>query len=127
MMIKLLLFILFICLSCNAFAGENNICGLESTILGKVYVDENNNSSQDEGEKGIEGVVIIMENGITVVTGPDGKYSITNLKGGFHVLKLDDWTLPPGIILISEDERSKFINLPAGGSGYVDFIVKEDL
>ncbi len=127
MMIKLLFFILCICLSSNTFAGENNISGLEGTILGKVYLDENNNGSQDEGEKGIEGVVIILENGITVVTGPEGKYSITGIKGGFHVLKLDDWTLPPGIVLITEDERCKFINLPAGGSGHADFIVKEDL
>ncbi|MEQ8168850.1 MAG: SdrD B-like domain-containing protein [Candidatus Eremiobacterota bacterium] len=127
MMIKLLFLILLICLSSNAFAGENNIFCLEGTILGKVYLDENNNGFQDEGEKGIEGVVIILENGITVITGADGKYSVTNLKGGFHVLKLDDWTLPPGIILITEEERCKFINLPAGGSGHVDFIVKEDL
>ena len=129
MMIKFLFFIslVFFLLSGNVFAGESNIFGLEGTILGKVYIDENNNGSQDEGEKGIEGVVIILENGIIVITGPEGKYSITNIKGGFHVLKLDDWTLPPGIVLISEDERSKFINLPAGGSGHVDFIVKEDL
>ena len=127
MMIRLLFFILIVFLPCNAFALESNISGMEGTIMGKVYLDENNNGVQDEGEKGIEGVVIILENGITVMTGPEGKYSVTNIKGGFHVLKLDDWTLPPGLVLITEEERCKFINLPAGGSGHIDFIVKEDL
>ncbi len=127
MMIRLLFFILLVFLPCNAFALESNISGMEGTIMGKVYLDENNNGVQDEGEKGIEGVVIILENGITVMTGPEGKYSVTNIKGGFHVLKLDDWTLPPGLVLITEEERCKFINLPAGGSGHIDFIVKEDL
>jgi hypothetical protein len=114
---------LFVC----AQNKENDVFGLEGTIIGKVYIDVNNNGKQDEGEKGIEGVVIILENGVIATTGPEGKFSITNIKGGFHTLKLDDWTLPTGIVLVSEEERSKFINLPSGGTVKVDFRAKEDL
>jgi hypothetical protein len=124
-----LIIIIFIFLPLCVWARdkENDISGMEGTIVGKVYIDANNNGKQDEGEKGIEGVTLILENGIIVITGSEGKFSITNIKGGFHTLKLDDWTLPPGIVLVSEEERSKFINLPSGGTVKVDFRAKEDL
>ncbi|HPZ08478.1 MAG TPA: SdrD B-like domain-containing protein [Candidatus Eremiobacteraeota bacterium] len=96
-------------------------------IAGKVYVDKNDNGKQDEGEPGVEGVVIILENGTSVTTGPGGKYSITNMTGGFHVLELDDWTLPPGIILALEEERTKFVRVTENGIALVNFRVKEDL
>ena len=109
-------------------SGENEDFFTQgATIVGKVYMDENENGRQDEGERGIEGVVIILENGIYVKTGSDGKYSVPNLTSGFHVLELDDWTLPPGIILINETERAKFVNLPSSGMSVLNFRVKEDL
>jgi len=75
----------------------------------------------------VEGAVIILENGIYVKSGPDGKFSIPNLTAGFHVVELDDWSLPPGIILISEEERTRFVNIPQAGMSVVNFRVKEDL
>jgi len=122
-----ILFFIFLSGNMFLFADERDFFTCGATLAGKVYIDENENGCQDEGEKGVEGAVIILENGIYVKSGPDGKFSIPNLTAGFHVVELDDWSLPPGIILISEEERTRFVNIPQAGMSVVNFRVKEDL
>ena len=68
----------------------------QAFIIGKVFVDLNHNLIQDEGELGVPGVRIYMEDGTYVVTDSEGKYSIYGLSPRTHVLKVDEITLPPG-------------------------------
>ena len=68
----------------------------QAFIIGKVFVDLNHNLIQDEGELGVPGVRIYMENGTYVVTDSEGKYSLYGLSPRTHVLKVDEITLPPG-------------------------------
>ena len=64
-------------------------------IVGKVFVDDNDNQIQDHNEQGLEGIKIYTEFGRYVVTDSEGKYHFDNVKPGSHILKLDSTTLPP--------------------------------
>jgi len=68
----------------------------KSVIIGKLFVDLNQNRVQDDGEVGVPGVRIYLEDGTYIVTDSEGKYSIYGIKSGTHVLKVDPITLPRG-------------------------------
>jgi uncharacterized repeat protein (TIGR01451 family) len=65
-------------------------------VIGKVFVDKNHNDIQDDGEPGIPGVRIYMEDGTYAITDSEGKYSLYGLRPFGHVLKVDEITLPAG-------------------------------
>lgn len=64
------------------------------TIIGKVFEDQNGNGLQDEGEAGLPGVRLALEDGTIVTTDQDGKYHIPGISPGTHLLKVDTATLP---------------------------------
>ena len=68
----------------------------KAIIIGKVFVDLNRNTLQDEGEPGVPGVRLYLQDGTYVVTDSEGKYSFYGLRPRTHVLKLDETTLPKG-------------------------------
>ena len=92
----------------------------EGTILGKVFVDENDNGLHDEAEPGLAGVVLFLEDGTRVITDRDGKYSLVAVKPGTHVLRLDEKSLPAGLVLKPLNSRfqgaanSQFVDLRGG-------------
>lgn len=75
----------------------------EGTIIGKVFNDENQNTVQDKGEKGVPFVRLITEEGIIVITDEHGRYHIPAVKAGRHIVKIDGHTLPEGTKFISEE------------------------
>jgi serine-aspartate repeat-containing protein C/D/E len=67
---------------------------LPACIGDRVWLDENQNGIQDEGEQGIEGIEVILlrSNGQpldTVVSDADGKYLFTGLTQGLFSLKFN--------------------------------------
>jgi uncharacterized repeat protein (TIGR01451 family) len=83
----------------SAQATVRTIAGAFSdrlTILGRVVI-----GSSDGGwtsvSKGIAGARITMEDGTTVVTDAQGRYSFQEVRPGSHVLRLDTSSLPPGV------------------------------
>ncbi len=68
----------------------------KAIIIGKVFVDLNNNDIQDKGEPGIPGVRLYLQDGTYVITDSEGKYSIYGLDPRTYVVKVDETTLPPG-------------------------------
>ncbi|HEX8832658.1 MAG TPA: SdrD B-like domain-containing protein, partial [Abditibacteriaceae bacterium] len=104
----------------NLFLGRG-------VLIGKVFVDANNNRLQDEGEDGIPGVRIVLENGTYAVTDSEGKYSIYGLSPSTHVVKLDTTTMPAGARLspLSHEHAlsgsSSFVTLKAGELEKVNF------
>jgi uncharacterized repeat protein (TIGR01451 family) len=96
-------------------------------VLGKFYVDCNNNHVQDAEELGIPGVRLYLENGSYVVTDSEGKYSFAGLSARTHVLKVDRLTLPKAARLTSISNRhaldgqSRFIDLKNGELHRADF------
>ena len=108
----------------NAFTGEP-FSGLSTAtvlvipdptfdctdIIGKVYDDANNNTYQDQGEKGLPGVQIATARGLRVTTDAHGRFHITcaivpnEIRGSSFIMKLDDRSLPSGYRVTTENPR----------------------
>lgn len=100
----------------------------EACVLGKVFVDCNNNHVQDEEELGIPGVRLYFSNGTWVISDSEGKYSYCGLTPQSHTLKVDPSTLPAGSRLTTSSNRnlgdadSLFLDLKNGELHRADFV-----
>lgn len=100
----------------------------EACVLGKVFVDCNNNHLQDNEELGIPGVRLYFSNGTWVISDSEGKYSYCGLTPQSHTLKVDPSTLPAGSRLTTSSNRnlgdadSLFLDLKNGELHRADFI-----
>lgn len=100
----------------------------EACVLGKIFVDCNNNHVQDPEELGIPGVRLYFEDGHYVVSDVEGKYSRCGVSPRSHVIAPDPSTLPQGSRLTTTSNRnlgdanSLFIDLKKGELHRADFI-----
>jgi len=100
----------------------------EVCVLGKVFVDCNNNHVQDAEELGIPGVRLYFSNGTWVISDAEGKYSYCGLPPQSHTLKVDPSTLPVGARLTTSSNRnlgdadSLFLDLKNGELHRADFV-----
>ena len=96
-------------------------------IVGKVYLDCNRNRVQDEGELGVPGVRVYMEDGTSAISDSEGKYSFYGVRPRTHVLKVDTTTLPAAWEFIDLSNRhagdagSVFVDLKNGELAKADF------
>jgi len=74
-----------------------------ATIIGKVFVDKNQNQIQDSDENGLSDVKLCVETGLCVKTDSYGRFHLENLKPQTHIIGLDTKTLPKGSKLTSEN------------------------
>lgn len=103
----------------------------DSIIIGKVYHDINRDGIQqkEDGELGVAGVRIYMENGNFIVTDPEGKYNFYGVSAKTHVLKVDRTTLPRETELVTQSNRnagdagSRFVDLKYGELHRADFAI----
>lgn len=103
----------------------------DGIIVGKVYHDINRDGIQqkEDGELGVAGVRIYMENGNFIVTDPEGKYNFYGISAKTHVLKVDRTTLPRETELIIQSNRnagdagSRFVDLKYGELHRADFAI----
>ena len=107
----------------EAYAYVNIVPGVFTSrgyIIGRVFLDNNKNGILDEGEPGVGGVKIYMEDGRFVVTDSEGKYHFDNVRAGTHVLKVDKTTIPSNTVLAitgnrnAGDPNSLFVDLFPG-------------
>lgn len=68
-------------------------------LMGRVFVDLNNNGSFDRDELPVPGARIFLEDGTYAVTDRDGQWTIYGVLPLTHVVKLDRTTLPLGATL----------------------------
>ena len=100
----------------------------EACVLGKVFVDCNNNHVQDREELGIPGVRLYFNDGTWLVSDSEGKYSYCGLPPNSHTLKVDPSTLPVGARLTTSSNRnlgdadSLFLDLKNGELHRADFV-----
>ena len=66
------------------------------TITGRVILD-NPNHGWSGITGGVPGVRIYMEDGTSVLTDSDGRFTFPDVRPGIHVLRLDTATLPRGV------------------------------
>ncbi|WP_201553959.1 DUF11 domain-containing protein [Psychrobacter sp. 72-O-c] len=110
---------------------SRGVMNTDGIIVGKVYHDINRDGIQQkhDGELGVAGVRIYMENGSFVVTDPEGKYNFYGVSAKTHVLKVDRTTLPIGTELIIQSNRnagdagSRFVDLKYGELHRTDFAI----
>ena len=89
----------------------------EGVVLGKVFLDCNNDHIQNgASEFGVPGVKIYSQEGISVVTDVDGKFSFPNLKAQTHVLSVYRRTLPTG----TKVSRARVRDAGKAGSRFID-------
>lgn len=106
---------------------EAGVFSDRAIVLGTVYADCNANGLQDEGEAGIPGVRLWMEDGTSVMTDGAGRFSLYGLTPRTHVLKLDAITLPAGTTPLATTQRhagdgaSRFVDPRAGELQRADF------
>ncbi|MEE8574163.1 MAG: SdrD B-like domain-containing protein, partial [Thermodesulfobacteriota bacterium] len=98
------------------FQIKKGVFSERAYIIGKVFVDDNDNRVQDNGEVGVEGVKIYMEDGRYIVTDSEGKYHMDGVDPGPHMVKVDTMSLPPGTKLAQTNSR----NLGDPGSVFAD-------
>lgn len=100
----------------------------QACVLGKVFMDCNNNHLQDREELGIPGVRLYFSDGTWVISDSEGKYSFCGLPPQSHTLKVDASTLPVGARLTTSSNRnlgdadSLFLDLKNGELHRADFI-----
>jgi uncharacterized repeat protein (TIGR01451 family) len=88
----------------------------DACLAGKVFVDCNGNHVQDPEELGIPGVRLVIQDGTTLVSDVEGKYSACGLPPKSAVLRIDPLTLPRGARLTTSSNR----NLGDAGSLWLD-------
>ena len=88
----------------------------DACVLGKIFVDCNGNHVQDPEELGVPGVRMVMQDGTTLISDSEGKYSICGIPARSAVLKADPVTLPRGSRLTNSSNR----NLGDAGSLWLD-------
>jgi len=88
----------------------------DACVLGKIFVDCNGNHVQDPEEIGIPGVRLFMQDGTTLISDSEGKYSVCGVAPRSAILKVDPITLPRGSRLTTSSNR----NLGDAGSLWLD-------
>lgn len=110
---------------------ERGVMNTDGIIVGKVYHDINRDGIQqkDDGELGVAGVRIYMENGNFIVTDPEGKYNFYGVSAKTHVLKVDSTTIPNATEMVIQSNRnagdagSRFVDLKYGELHRADFAI----
>lgn len=98
-----------------------------STVLGRVFEDQNLNGYFDSDDVGVAGAGITDTSGLRVETDAHGRFSIpcasvsAGRTGTNYLLKLDPRTLPTGYRIVTENPRH--VRLLAGTVSTVDFAV----
>ncbi|OGV94098.1 MAG: hypothetical protein A3K19_23640 [Lentisphaerae bacterium RIFOXYB12_FULL_65_16] len=100
---------------------EPGVFTSKGTVIGKVFIDQDGDRIQTEGEPGVANAVLYMEDGTRVVTDDEGRFSIPEVAPGTHVLRLDESSLPPGLQPVPVSNRfmgsatSQFVDMTFGG------------
>lgn len=101
-------------------------------VFGKVYFDRNRNGRQDPDEPGVPGIRIYIEDGTSVTTDEEGKYSLYGLSARTHAMRVDRSSLPEGAAMHGIDNRnarsglSRWLDMKRGDMQRADFAVVGD-
>ncbi len=106
---------------------ESGVFSDRAIVIGTVFADCNANGLKDDGEAGVPGVRLWLEDGTSVTTDGAGRFSVYGLSPRTHVLKLDAVTLPAGATPLATSQRhagdghSRFVDPRAGELQRADF------
>jgi len=78
----------------------------DACVVGVIFADRNGNGLQDAAEPGVPDGHLSFEEGTSLVSDREGRYSYCGLTPTTHVLQVDRTTLPAGSRLRSRSWRS---------------------
>ncbi len=76
--------------------------GDRAAITGRVFADVMNTGHYREGDRGVAGARIYLEDGESVSTDAQGRFSFPGVRPGMHVLRLDETSLSPDVHVASD-------------------------
>jgi uncharacterized repeat protein (TIGR01451 family) len=71
--------------------------GNRIVVTGRVFVDAARTGRFRDGDKGVPGVRVFLEDGESVTTDRYGRFTFPSVHPGQHVLRVDTTTLPAGV------------------------------
>jgi uncharacterized repeat protein (TIGR01451 family) len=71
--------------------------GNRIVVTGRVFVDTARTGRFRDGDKGVAGVRVFLEDGESVTTDRYGRFTFPSVHPGQHVLRVDTTTLPSGV------------------------------
>lgn len=101
----------------------------KGTIIGRVFIDQDGNGVAKK-DTGVPNAVIYLEDGTRVITDKTGKFSISGIVVGTHVLRLDETSLPKGLVPKPGSNRfmangnSQFVDMTPGGLFKANFVME---
>ena len=99
---------------------STGVFSTRQVIVGRVFVDMNNNGHFDDGDRPSPGIRLYLSNGQSVITDEAGLYNFPSLGDGPQVVSLDPVTLPLGYALsdgglVSGKGWTRLLRTPVGG------------
>ena len=100
----------------------------KGTIIGRVFIDRDGDGLAKK-DTGVPDAVLYLEDGTRVITDKSGKFSISGVVAGTHVLRLDETSLPKGLIPKQLSNRfmkngtSQFVDMKPSGLFKANFAV----
>jgi uncharacterized repeat protein (TIGR01451 family) len=104
----------------------------QQVIVGRVFVDTNQNGHFDSSDRPMPGVRLYLSNGASVITDSAGLYNFPSLGDGPQVVSLDPVSLPSGYRLSDDGRESgkswtRLLRTPIGGGALLrqDFALRK--
>jgi uncharacterized repeat protein (TIGR01451 family) len=104
----------------------------QQVIVGRVFVDTNQNGIFDSTDRPMPGVRLYLSNGSSVITDSAGLYNFPSLGDGPQVVSLDPVSVPSGYRLSDEGRESgkswtRLLRTPVGGGALLrqDFALRK--
>ncbi len=95
------------------------------TILGRVWVDRSRDGEQQDGEPGLPGAVVLLDDSTRIVADANGLFSLAAVPSGYHSAVLD-LTSVPGYTLSrgrfrERRSQSRMVHITPGGMVRLNF------
>jgi uncharacterized repeat protein (TIGR01451 family) len=95
------------------------------TILGRVWVDRSRDGEQQDGEPGLPGAVVVLDDSTRIVADANGLFSLAAVPAGFHSAVLDMQSVPGYVLARSRFKerrsQSRMVHITPGGMARVNF------
>ncbi len=95
------------------------------TILGRVWIDINRDGEQQNGEPGLPGAVVLLDDSTRIVADENGLFSLASVPSGYHSAVLDMQSVPGYTLARSRfrerHSQSRLIHISPGGMARLNF------
>jgi uncharacterized repeat protein (TIGR01451 family) len=83
----------------------------QRALVGKVWIDLNDDGRQEQGEPGLAGAEIWSADGQVVTTDREGRYSIADVQTGTQLLRLDTLGIPKGLTVAGRQGDQRVVRV----------------